>query len=134
MVDLTWTNTWLAILALISLIQFVILCAGGFLAFRMYRKTMAAIETVERVHIAPLRARVDALLDQVQLMTDKVRRAQDSVSDAFRHVSGTGSAVAGAVRAKTWPVVAIIQGLRSAASSVVGNGRHDRPDRSYRSM
>ena len=134
MVDLTWTNTWLAILAVISLIQFFIMCVAGFLAYRMYQKAMTTIQTVERVHIAPLHARVDAVLDQVQLMTDKVRHVQDSVSDALRHVTGTGSAVAGAVRSKTWPILGILQGLKSAATSVLGNGRHDHADRSYGAM
>ena len=98
---------------------------AGFLAYRMYQKAMTTIETVERVHIAPLRARVDGMLDQVQVMTDKVRHAQDSVSDALRHVTGTGSAVAGAVKSKAWPIVGILQGLKSVANSVMGNGRHD---------
>ena len=31
MADLTWTNTWLGILAVISLIQFLALCVGGIL-------------------------------------------------------------------------------------------------------
>lgn len=134
MADLTWTNTWLAILAVIAAIQFLIMCAAGFMAYRMYQKAMTTIETVERLHIAPLRARVDALLDQVQTMTDKVRHAQDSVSDALRHVTGTGSAVAGAVKSKTWPIVGIIQGLKSVATTMMGNGRHDRGDRSYGAM
>ena len=123
MQDLTWTNTWLAILAVISLIQFLIVCAAGFLAFRMYQKAMTTIETVERVHIAPLRARVDGILDQVHLMTEKVRHVQDSVSDA-----------AGAVKSKAWPIVGIIQGLKSVANSVRGNGRHEHTDRPYGTM
>lgn len=127
MADLTWTNTWLAILALISLIQFLIMCVAGFLAYRMYQKAMTTIQAVERVHIAPLHARVDGLLDQVQVMTDKVRHAQHSVSDALRHVTGTGSAVAGAVKSKAWPIIGIFQVLKSVANSVVGNGRHDHP-------
>ena len=86
---------------------------------------MTTIETVERVHIAPLRARVDGMLDQVQVMTEKVRHAQDSMSDALRHVTGTGSAVAGAVKSKAWPIVGIFQGLKSVANSVIGNGRDD---------
>ena len=125
MEDLTWTNTWLAILAVISLIQFLIVCAAGFFAYRMYLKAMTTIETVERVHIAPLRARVDGILDQVQVMTAKVQHVQEAVSDALRHVSGTGSAVAGAVKAKSWPIVGIFQGLKSVANSVMGNGRHE---------
>jgi uncharacterized protein YoxC len=134
MADLTWTNTWLAILALISLVQFFIVCAAGFLAYRMYQKAMTTIETVERVHIAPLRARVDGILDQVQLMTEKVRHVQDSVTDALRHVTGTGSAVAGAVKSKSWPLVGIFQGLKSVANSVMGNGRHKQNDRPYGTM
>lgn len=134
MADLTWTNTWLAILAVIAAIQFLIMCAAGFMAYRMYQKAMTTIETLERVHIAPLRARVDGLLDQVQAMTDKVRHAQDSVSDALRHVTGTGSVVVGAVKSKTWPIVGIFQGLKSVANTMMGNGRHERGDRSYGAM
>lgn len=134
MVDLTWTNTWLAILAVISLIQFLVVCVAGFLAYRMYQRAMTAIETVERLHIAPLRARADGILDQVQVMTEKVRHVQESVSDALRHVMGTGNAVAGAVKSKTWPIIGIFQGLKSVASSVLRNGRDEPPDRSYRAM
>jgi uncharacterized protein YoxC len=134
MVDLTWTNTWLAIVAVISLINFLIVCAAGFFAFRMYQKAMTTIETVERVHIAPLRARVDGILDQVQAMTEKVKHAQDSVSDAVRHVTGTGNAVAHAVKAKSWPIVGIFQSLKSVANSVMRNGRHDRADSTYGPM
>ena len=134
MMDLTWTNIWLAILAVISLIQFLMLCAAGFLAYRLYQQAMTTIENVERLHIAPLRARVDGMLDQVQMMTEKIRHVQDSVSDALRHVTGTGTAVAGAVKSKTWPIVGIFQGLKSVANTVFGNGRHDPPDRSYGAM
>ena len=134
MEDLTWTNTWLGILAVISLIQFLILCVAGFLAYRMYQRAMTTIETIERVHIAPLRARVDSMLDQVQLMTDKVKHAQESVSDALRQVTGTGNAVAGAVKSKAWPLIGIFQGLKSVANTMMGNGRHDHTDRSYGAM
>lgn len=123
--DLTMTNVWLGVLAVISLIQFLMICAAGFFAFRLYKQAMTTIETVERVHIAPLRARADGLLDQVELMVAKVKHTQDSVADAFRHVTGTGSAVADAVKSKTWPIVGIIQGLKSAASVVIRNGRKD---------
>jgi hypothetical protein len=74
------------------------------------------------------------MLDQVQMMTDKVRHAQESVSDALRHVTGTGSAVAGAVKSKAWPIVGILQGLKSVANTMMGNGRHEQSDRSYGAM
>jgi hypothetical protein len=131
--DLTMTNVWLGILAVIALIQFLMLCAAGILAYRMYSKAMNTIETIERVHVAPLRARADAMLDQVQTVVGKVRHTQESVSDAFRHVAGTGTAVADAVKSKSWPILGIIQGLRSAAS-VIRNGGKGHSDSRYAGM
>ena len=133
MVDLTTTNTWLAILAVVSLVEFLMLVIAGILAYRLYSRAMTTLETVERVHIAPLRARVDGILDEVQTVASKVKHAQEVVTDAVRHVTGTGQVVAGAVKSKTWPIIGIIQGLKSAAATVMRNGRKE-SDRSYRSM
>jgi hypothetical protein len=137
MESLTTTNVWLGILATISLLEFLMIVAAGFFAYQMYKRVTTAIETVERVHVAPLRARVDDLLDEVQAVTDKVKYAQESVTDILRHVAGTGSMVAGAVRLKTWPIIGIIQGLKTAANTVIAantvmkNGKKDRPPVSH---
>lgn len=127
MESLTTTNVWLAILAIVSLLELLMICAAGLFAYKMYRQAMTIIETVERVHIAPLRARVDALLDEVQRMVDKVKHAQESVGDALSHVAGSGSAVAETVKAKAWPVVGIVQGIRAAANSIRKNGKKSEP-------
>jgi methyl-accepting chemotaxis protein len=134
MESLTTTNVWLGILAVVSVLEFFMIVAAGVLAYKMYKRVMTTIETVERVHVAPLRARVDAILDEVQTVTDKVRHAQESVSDALRHVAGTGSVVAGAVRSKTWPIIGIIQGLKTAANTVMKNGKKDRRDTAFGPM
>jgi uncharacterized protein YoxC len=125
--SLTTTNVWLAILAVVSLLEFLMIVAAAAFAFKVYRQVMVAVQTVERVHIAPVRARVDGILDEVQVMTQKVRRLQESVEDALRHVAGTGSQVADAVRSRTWPIVGIMQGIRAAANTVTGNGKKDPP-------
>ena len=125
--SLATTNVWLAILAIVSLIEFLMIAAAGFFAYRMYREAMTVVENVERVHIAPLRARVDAILDDVQTVTSKVKHAQDSVGDAMRHVAGAGSLLAGTVKSKSWPIVGLIQGLRTAASTLAKNGKKDEP-------
>ena len=125
MENLTTTNIWLGILAVVSLLEFLMILAAGFMAFRLYRQVTEAVQQVEREHIAPLRARVDGLLDEVQVITAKVRYAQESVGDALKHVTGTGSIVADAVRSKAWPIVGILKGLRVAASTVMKNGGED---------
>jgi hypothetical protein len=134
MESLTTTNVWLGILAVVSVLEFLMILAAGLLAYQMYRRLVTTIETVERVHIAPLRARVDGILDEVQTVTEKVKHAQESVGDALRHVAGTGSMVAGAVRSKTWPIIGIIQGLKTVANTVMKNGKKSHRDTSYGPM
>ena len=126
MESLATTNMWLAILAVVSLLEFLMICAAGLFAYKAYRQVMTVVENVERTHIAPVRARVDAMLDEVQTLVDRVRHVQASVSDAFKHVTGAGTTIAGSVKAKTWPIAGIISGIRSAAHSFK-NGKKDEP-------
>jgi hypothetical protein len=123
--DLTMTNVWLGILAIVSLIEFLMICVSGFFAYKMYRQAMMTIESVERVHIAPLRVRVDALLDEVQVVTDKVKHAQDSMNLVLQTAAGAGSLIAGAVMARSWPVFGLINGVRMAASTLFKNGKDE---------
>jgi hypothetical protein len=122
------TNVWLAILAVVSLVEFLMIAAAGVFAFKAYKQVMAVLDTVERAHIAPLRARVDAILDEVEEITGKVKHAQDSVSAAFHTAASAGSVFAGTVKSKTWPLLGIIRGARMVASALIHkNGKHDQP-------
>jgi hypothetical protein len=122
--DLTMTNVWLGILAMISLIEFLMIAAMGLFAYKAFKQVMSVVENVERVHIAPLRARVDAILDEVEVMTGKVKHAQDSVSSALHTAASMGSIFAGTVKSKTWPILSIIKGARMAASAILDrNGK-----------
>jgi len=126
MESLATTNMWLAILAIVSLLEFLMICAAGFFAYHAYRQVMGVIENVERMHVAPLRARVDAMLDEVQMVVNRVQHAQVAVTDALKHVTGAGSVIAGTVKSKTWPIAGIINGIRVAAQTLK-NGKDDVP-------
>jgi len=129
--DLTMTIVWLGILAVISLIEFLMIAAAGLFAFKAYKQVMTAMENVERVHIAPLRARVDGILDEVEVITGKVRHAQESVASVLNTAANAGSVFAGSVKARTWPIVSVIKGVRMAATAILDrngkNASHDRP-------
>jgi hypothetical protein len=126
--NLTMTNVWLGILAVISVIEFLMIAAAGILAFKAYKQVMGVVENVERVHIAPLRARVDAILDEVEIITGKVKHAQDSVAAALHTATSAGGLLADTVRSKTWPILGVIRGVRSVASALLDkNGKDDRP-------
>jgi hypothetical protein len=128
MTDLTMTNVWLGILAVVSLIEFLMIAAIGFLAFKAYKQVMGVVENVERVHIAPLRARVDAILDEVEVITGKVKHAQNSVSAAFQTATSAGSILAGTVKSRTWPILGMIRGVRTVANALLQkNGKDGQP-------
>jgi hypothetical protein len=127
--DLTMTNVWLGILAVISLIEFLMIAAAGLFAYKAYKQVRATVEAVERVHIAPLRARVDAILDEVEVITGKVKHAQDSVSSALHTAANAGNILAGTVRSRTWPILGIIKGVRTAAATLLD--KEDKPTRPY---
>ena len=128
--DLTMTNVWLGILAVTSLIEFLMIAAVGLFAYKAYKQMMTVVENVERVHIAPLRARVDAILDEVEIITGKVKHAQDSVA-AMHTAASVGSLLAGTVKSKTWPILSIIKGVRMAATAILDrngkSGNHGQP-------
>jgi hypothetical protein len=126
--DMTMTNVWLGILAITSLIEFLMIAVAGVLAYKAYREVMTVVESVERVHIAPLRARVDSLLDEVEVITGKVKYAQDSVASAFHTASSAGSVIAGTMKSKAWPILGMIQVVRTAANVLLQkNGKEARP-------
>src|SRR6476620_11175370 len=102
--DLTMTNVWLGMLAVISLIEFLMIAALGLLAYKAYKQMMTVVENVERMHIAPVRARVDAILDEVEIITGRVKHAQNSVSAALHTAASAGSVFATTVKSKTWPI------------------------------
>jgi predicted PurR-regulated permease PerM len=126
MESLATTNIWLAILAIVGLLEFLMICAAGFFAYQAYRQVVTVVENVERMHVAPLRARVDAMLDEVQMVVDRVTHVQAAVTDALKHVTGAGSSIAGTVKSKTWPIAGIINGIRVAAQTLK-NGKDDEP-------
>lgn len=103
--NLGTTNIWLGIIAIVTLVQFLVLVAAGVLALRLYQKVTAAIDDIKQQHIAPIAAKVDHLVDEVQDVTARVRRADDAVRAAVGRVEdGVGHVVA--LTRYGWPVMA----------------------------
>jgi hypothetical protein len=107
----------------------LIIAGIGFLAYRVYRKAATAIETVEQRHIAPLRQKVDQVIqeargvvERAQEMVGRVRQAEESVADAVKHAAEAGGQFVGSVRAKSWPLVGIVRGVKVAIEAMF-NGR-----------
>jgi hypothetical protein len=130
---LGWTNFFLGILAVLSLIQFLIIAGVGFFAYRAYRKAAAAIETVEQRHIAPLRQKAEQVIDEAkgvvdraQDLVERVRHAEESVAEAVKHAADASGQFVGSMRAKSWPLVGVVRGVKVAIDAMF-NGRSHSP-------
>lgn len=111
------TNIWLAIIALVSLIEFLALAAAGFVGFRLYRRATVVLEDLERQHVAPLTARVTAILDDVKNIAERVQGYEHQLSDVVHRVDASADRAVATVKARLWPFVGIARGMRAAVSA-----------------
>lgn len=130
--DLGTTNMWLAIMAIVSLLEALLLigiAAGGFL---MYRRVMTLVNDLETRQIAPLREKVEGILGDVKAVTARVseqtERVNHAISGTMERVDETAGKVTGSVRDKVNQAVGMVRGLRAVLMSVLGHEtRHDPP-------
>jgi hypothetical protein len=88
MTDLTTTNILLGIMAAVSLFEalaIIGLLVGG---YRLYRRTLRVVTDIEERQIAPLTARVNAILDDVKGVTSVVESAAKDADVAARGALG----------------------------------------------
>jgi hypothetical protein len=128
--DLGTTNLLLGIMAVVSVLEALVVVGIGVAGWMMYRRVMELVNGLEQRHVVPLRARVDAILDDVKGVTEKVREETDRVDHAIRatmdRVDDTADRVRANVRAKTSRVVGFVRGLRAVIEGIL-HSRHQPP-------
>jgi len=128
--DLGTTNLLLGIMAVVSVLEALVVVGMGVAGWIMYRRVMELVNGLEERHIVPLRARVDAILDDVKIVTEKVKDETDRVDHAIRatmdRVDDTADRVRATVRAKTSRIVGFVRGLRVAIEGIL-HSRHQPP-------
>ena len=130
--NLDTTNMWLAIMAIVSLLEALLLVGIGIGAFLAYRRIMQLVTDLEARQIAPVREKVDAILGDVKAVTARVsqqtERVNHAISDTMERVDDTAGRVTGSVRDKVNHAVGLARGIRAVVMSVLGHdGRHEPP-------
>jgi hypothetical protein len=130
--DLGTTNMWLAIMAIVSVLEALLLIGIGVAGFLMYRRVMQLVNDLETRQITPVREKVDAILLDVKAVTANVNqqteRVNHAISGTMERVDETADRVKGSVRDRVNQAVGIVQGLRAVVLSVLGHdGRHEPP-------
>lgn len=117
------TNLFLGVMAAVSVLQALVLIGAGIAGFMAYRKVMALVNTLEAQHVAPAMSRVNTILDDVKVVSAKVKEEADRVDHAIHttidRVDDTVDRMRWNMRAKTSRIVGIVRGARVAIESML---------------
>jgi hypothetical protein len=115
------TNFWLAVIAIVSVIQILALVGGAWFSYHLYVKTTRVANELESRYLMPLNTRVNRILDEAEDIAGRVKDAETAVRNRIRHVADSGNVAVAAVRARSWPLVGILRGVRVAMDVLFDN-------------
>ncbi len=84
------TNFWLAVIAIVSVIQIFVLVAGAWFSYHLYVKTTKVANELEARYLMPLstlNTRVNRILDEAEDIAGRVKDAESAVRNGIRHVA-----------------------------------------------
>jgi hypothetical protein len=117
------TNLFLGVMAAVSVLQALILIGAGIAGFMAYRKVMALVNTLEEQHVAPAMSRVNTILDDVKVVSARVKEEAERVDHAIHttidRVDDTVDRMRWTMRARTSRIVGIVRGARVAIESML---------------
>jgi hypothetical protein len=115
------TNFWLAVIAIVSVLQILALVGGAWFSYHLYVKTTRVANELESRYLMPLNTRVNRILDEAEDIAGRVKDAETAVRNRIRHVADSGNVAVAAVRARSWPLVGILRGVRVAMDVLFDN-------------
>jgi pyrimidine operon attenuation protein/uracil phosphoribosyltransferase len=121
--NLGTTNVILGIMAAVSVLEALLLVGVGVAGYLVYRRVMDLIDGLESRQVAPAMARVNAILDDVKVVSAKVKDETERVDYAIRstmnRVDDTADRVKTNVRARTSRIVGFVRGARVALETML---------------
>jgi uncharacterized protein YoxC len=118
--DLGTTNLWLAVLAIATAGQFVMLLGAALMLFKVYKRAASTIDTLEHEQIRPLLMRVNALIDDVQDITARARHVDDAVRAKLEGVESALHSTKTVVQDRIWPLVGVVRAMRAGFDAWLG--------------
>jgi len=122
MPDLGTTNTWLAVLAGIAIVQTIALTGLAIAGFRAFSRMSRVVDDI-RGRVDPLASRAAVVLDDAQQLIARLRETESTVRDTVGGVATSISSAGRAVQHRMWPVLGVARGLRAALSAVKSGSR-----------
>src|SRR3954465_6243010 len=82
--NLGTTNLILGIMAAVSVLEALLVIGMGVAGYLVYRRVMDLVNGIEERQVAPAMARVNAILDDVKVVSAKVKEEAERVDYAIR--------------------------------------------------
>jgi hypothetical protein len=121
--ELATTNLLLGIMAVVSVLEALALVGLSIAGFRAYKHVMDVVNGIETRQVAPAVLRLNAILDDLKAVSERVKLETERVDHAIHTTMGriddTADRVRWNVRAKTSRLVGFIRGLRVAIEGML---------------
>jgi pyrimidine operon attenuation protein/uracil phosphoribosyltransferase len=129
--DLHTTNVVLTVMAVVSVLEALVLIGIAIGGFMVYRRIMQLVNDLEQRQIAPVRAKVDAILGDVKTLTARVseeaERVDHAIHGTINRVDDTAEHLKSTVRDKVSYVAGVIRGVRAAIVSLLHTEHRPKP-------
>jgi hypothetical protein len=116
--ELGTTNLLVGIMAAASVVNTLVIIGLGVALVIAYRRIAVLVTGIEARHVAPAALRVNAILDDVKIVTasvkDQTARVDHAMSAAVEWIDDAADRVRTSARARVNPVVACVRGLCAA--------------------
>lgn len=123
--ELATTNLLLGIMAVVSVLEALTLIGLGIAGFKAYKRVLEVVDGIETRQVAPAVTRLNAILDDVRAVSERVKLKTEHVDHAIHttmdRIDDTADRVRWNVRAKTSRLVGFIRGLRVAIEGMLNS-------------
>jgi|SRR2546423_1767210 len=132
--NLDTTNLLLGIMAAVSVLETLLLIGVGIMAYRLYSQAMQTVREVEARQIAPLVARVNTLMTQVDAIladvkevtarvSDRTERVDAAIRTTMNRVDETAGRVRSTVSSRVNRVLTLVHSARAAVDGFFHHSR-----------
>jgi hypothetical protein len=121
--NLDTTNLLLGIMAAVSVLEALVVLGVGVMAYRLYSQTMTTVRELEARQIAPLVARVNALMTRVDTILGDVKEVTARVSDRTERVDAAIRSTTSSVSSRVHRVLTLVHSARAAVDGFLHHRR-----------
>src|SRR5262249_23454545 len=110
-------------MAAVSVLEALALIGLGIAGFTVYKRVRELVDNLEARQVAPAMGRVNAILDDLKIVTAKVKeetaRVDQAITRTIDRVDDTADRVRSNVRMNTSRVIGFIRGVRVALETMM---------------